>query len=93
MKYSVIVVNYNNEKYLNKCLDSIMNQTYKNFELIIVDDGSTDGSRDIINTYRKYGNVTIYFKENTGISDARNFAIKKVKTKYFTFANFYHNCS
>ena len=87
MKYSVVVVNYNKENSLKKCLDSIINQTYKNFELIIVDDGSTDGSRSIINSYRKYDNVTIYFKENTGIADARNFAIQKVRTKYFTFVD------
>ena len=87
MKYTIIVVNYNKEKYLKKCLDSIMNQTYKKFNVIIVDDGSTDNSRNIIETYRKYKNVYIYFKDNTGVADSRNFAIEKVKTKYFTFVD------
>lgn len=87
MKYSVLVVNYNKEEYLEKCLNSIINQTYKNFELIIVDDGSTDNSRNIINKYKKYDNVKIYLKENTGVSDSRNYAIDKVKTKYFTFVD------
>ncbi len=87
MKYTVLVVNYNKEKEIEKCLNSIINQTYKNYELIIVDDGSTDKSRKIINKYKKYKNVKIYFKENTGVSDTRNFAISKVKTKFFLFVD------
>lgn len=87
MKYSILVVNYNKEKEIEKCLNSIINQTYKNYELIIVDDGSTDNSRKIINKYKKYKNVRIFFKKNTGVSDTRNFAIKKVETKYFMFVD------
>lgn len=87
MKYTIIVINYNKEIYLKKCLDSIINQNYKNFELIIVDDGSTDNSKKIIDSYKIYKNVKIYYKKNTGISDSRNFAISKVKTKYFTFVD------
>lgn len=87
MKYTIIVINYNKENKIKKCLDSIMNQTYKNFELIIVDDGSTDNSREIINKYKKYKNIKFFFKKNTGVSDTRNFAITKVKTKYFLFVD------
>ncbi|MBR4619316.1 MAG: glycosyltransferase [Bacilli bacterium] len=87
MKYTVIVVNYNKGKYIKKCLDSIMNQTNNSFNVIIVDDGSTDNSRSIINMYKKYNNVSVYFKKNTGVSDSRNFAINKVKTQYFLFVD------
>lgn len=87
MKYTIIVVNYNKEKQIEICLNSIINQTYKNFELIIVDDGSTDNSKKIINKYKKYNNVKIFYKKNTGVSDTRNFAIEKVKTKYFLFVD------
>ena len=87
MKYTIIVVNYNKENQIENCLNSIINQTYKNFELLIVDDGSTDNSKEIINKYKKYSNVKIFFKKNTGVSDTRNFAIKKVKTKYFLFVD------
>lgn len=51
MKFSVVVPNYNNSKYLKRCLNSILGQTYKNFELIIVDDMSTDNSREILEEY------------------------------------------
>lgn len=52
-KISVIVPVYNSEKYLNKCLDSLIYQTYQNLEIICIDDGSTDGSLDILNDYMK----------------------------------------
>ena len=87
MKYTIIVVNYNKEKYLDRCLQSIINQTYTNYRLMIVDDGSTDNSMTIIEKYRKYDNVDIYYKKNGGVSDARNFAIERVKTTYFTFVD------
>lgn len=85
MKYTIIILNYNNEKTIQKCIDSAINQTYNKYNIIIVDDGSTDNSRNIINKYKKIKNISIYYKENTGVADSRNFAIEKVKTKYFTF--------
>lgn len=87
MKYSILIVNYNKENEIERCINSVLNQTYDNYELIIVDDGSTDNSRKIINKYKKNKKVRIFFKENTGVSDTRNFAITKVKTKYFMFVD------
>ncbi len=84
MKYSILVVTYNNGKYLKKCLDSIFNQTYKNFEVIVVDDGSTDNTKQIVN---KYMGIKYFYKKNTGVGDSRNFAISKVKTPYFLFVD------
>jgi glycosyltransferase involved in cell wall biosynthesis len=88
-KISAIVPVYNTEKYLNKCLNSIINQTYKDFEIIIVNDGSTDNSENIILKYKnKYPEKIKYFKiKNNGISNARNFAIQKVSGDYFLFVD------
>ncbi|MBR3834102.1 MAG: glycosyltransferase family 2 protein [Lachnospiraceae bacterium] len=71
IKVSVIVTVYNEELYIRECLDSIMSQTYDNCEVIVVDDGSKDGSRDICLEYKDRDNVTLIFKENGGQSSAR----------------------
>ncbi len=86
IKLSVIVPVYNTEKYLEKCLNSLVNQTLKNIEIIIVDDESTDNSKEIIKKYsKKYDNITAYYLKNGGVSKARNYGIKKAKGKYITF--------
>ena len=84
---SIIVPIYNVDKYLNKCLESLVNQTYKNIEIILVNDGSTDNSQKIIEQYvSKYPNlIKSYKKENGGLSDARNYGFKKAKGKYLAF--------
>lgn len=84
---SVIVPVYNVEKYLKECIDSILVQTFKDFELILVDDCSTDGSRNICRELRdKYPNVTLICNiENKGPSISRNNAIAIAKGKYITF--------
>lgn len=87
MKYTIIVTVYNKEKYLDRCLETICNQTYNNYSIIIVNDGSTDNSEDIIKKYQKNCKIDYYKKENTGIADTRNFAIQKVKTPYFLFVD------
>lgn len=87
MKYTILVVTYNKEKYIEKCLNSIFNQTYKNFELIVVDDGSVDNTKEIIKKYQKKYKFKYYYKKNTGVADTRNYAISKVKTKYFMFVD------
>lgn len=86
MKVSVIVPVYNVELYLEKCLDSLVNQTLKNIEIIVVNDGSPDNSQKIIDKYAKeYKNIKAYKKENGGLSDARNFGIKKASGEYIAF--------
>ena len=83
---SVIVPCYNVEKYLRKCVDSILNQTYRNLEVILVDDGSPDGSPAICDEYAKNeSRVVVFHKENGGLSDARNYGIVRAKGEYITF--------
>lgn len=86
---SIIVPVYNTEKYLKKCLDSLINQTYKDIEIIIVNDGSTDNSKDILKEYQeKYPNIIKYYeKENGGLSSARNYGIQKSKGSYLAFVD------
>lgn len=82
---SVIVAVYNAEKYLRECLDSIMNQTYRNLEIICVNDGSTDGSLQILEEYaRKDSRFQIYTKGNEGLggASARNYGLDKAVGKY-----------
>ncbi len=83
---SVIVPVYNVEKYLRKCLDSILNQTYQNFEVILVNDGSTDDSGKICNEYALRNPVIKAFhKKNGGLSEARNYGVVYAKGEYVTF--------
>ncbi len=84
---SVIVPVYNVEKYLDQCLSSILNQTYKKYELIIVNDGSPDNSQTIIDKFqKKYPKlIKSYLKENGGLSSARNYGITKAKGEYICF--------
>ena len=84
IKVSVIVPIYNTAKYLNKCIDSILNQTEKDIELILVNDGSTDNSEDIINNY-KDKRIKYISKKNEGIGKTRNRGIKEAKGKYLMF--------
>ena len=87
-KISVIIPVYNVEQYLEKCLDSILNQTYKNIEIILVNDGSIDKSGVICDEYsRKYNNIKVFHKENGGVSSARNLGITVAKGEYITFAD------
>lgn len=83
---SIIVPVYNVSNYITKCLDTIINQTYKNIEIILVDDGSTDNSYNICNEYaEKDHRIKLYTKKNTGVSDTRNFGIDKSKGDYIMF--------
>jgi glycosyltransferase involved in cell wall biosynthesis len=83
---SIIVPNYNNELYLEECIESILNQTYKNIEIVIIDDYSSDKSKDIIKLYQeKYNFVTVIFNEtNQGVTKNRDVAISKAKGYYIT---------
>ena len=86
IKYSFVVPVYNTSKYLKKCLDSLVKQTFKDFEVIIVNDGSTDKSKDIILKYEsKYDSIKVINQENQGLSMARNNGVKKASGKYIIF--------
>lgn len=88
IKYSFIVPVYNTEKYLKKCLDSLVNQTLKEFEIIIVNDGSTDKSSEIISKYiEKYSNMKLIEQKNVGLSMARNNGVKKAQGEYLIFVD------
>jgi len=89
MKFSIVVPVYNVEKYLENCLDSIINQSYDNFEIIIVNDGSTDNSKNIIDMYlKKYPKkIKAFDKKNGGLSDTRNYAIKYISGDYLLFCD------
>lgn len=88
LKVSVIVPVYNTEPYLRECFDSLIAQTYKNIEIIIVNDGSTDNSIDIINEYaNKFSNIKIINQENKGYSGARNTALEYVTGDYVGFVD------
>ena len=83
MKLSVVMPVYNVEKYINECIDSVLNQTMKDFELIVVDDGSTDSSGLILDEYQAKDNrVTVIHKKNEGVSAARNDALEKCQGEY-----------
>ena len=88
VKVSVVVPVYNVEEYLEKCLTTLVNQTLKDIEIIVVNDGSPDNSQKIIDKYaKKYDNIHAYKKENGGLSDARNYGIKKATGEYIAFVD------
>lgn len=85
---SIIIPVYNVEKYINKCLNSVFNQTYKNIEIIVVNDGSTDNCEKIIlDNYKDEKRLIYIKKENGGLSSARNLGIEKSKGKYICFVD------
>lgn len=88
MKISVIIPVYNSSTYLRKCLDSVVNQTLKDIEIIVINDGSTDDSKNIIEEYTvKYKNIIFIDQENKGIGKTRNIGIKKATGEYITFVD------
>jgi len=78
-KVSIVVPVYNVEKYLEQCLESLVKQTYHNIEIVIVNDGATDNSQQIINRYcQNYPEICFgYMKTNGGLSSARNYGIQR----------------
>lgn len=85
---SVIVPIYNSKQYLNECIESILNQTYKDFELILVNDGSTDESKLICNEYlKKNNNIKVLNQENRGVSSARNKGISIATGNFLCFVD------
>ena len=86
MKVSIVVPVYNNEKYLNQCLDSICSQTLKDIEIILVNDGSTDSSPDICEEYAKLDNrIRVVHNKNAGMGNAYNTGIKLATGEYVGF--------
>lgn len=85
-KVSIIVPIYNEEENLRKCIESLINQTYKELEIILINDGSTDNSKEIIESFKDKRIVAIH-KKNTGISDTRNIGIDKSTGDYIMFVD------
>lgn len=83
---SIIIPVYNTEKYLKVCIESVLSQTYKNLEIILVDDGSTDSSSKICDEFKKVDSrIEVIHKENGGLSDARNQGTKFAKGRYVVY--------
>jgi glycosyltransferase involved in cell wall biosynthesis len=85
---SIIVPVYNTAQYLSRCIESILNQSFGDFELLVVNDGSTDNSQEVIEKYALADNRLISFENpNGGLSDARNYGLKHAKGEYITFVD------
>ena len=85
---SIIVPVYNTEKFLHRCIDSILAQTYTDFELLLIDDGSKDSSGAICDEYAvKDARVRVFHKENGGVSSARNLGLDNAKGEWITFVD------
>ena len=79
---TVYVTNFNYGNYIEQSIESVLAQTYKNFELIVIDDGSTDDSREIINRYIDKTNVRVIFQKNKGLIASNNIAVRAAQGKY-----------
>ncbi|HBA37311.1 MAG TPA: hypothetical protein DCY94_01180, partial [Firmicutes bacterium] len=83
---SIIIPTYNGEKHISKCIDSILKQTYSNFELIVVNDGSSDETEGVIRQIED-SRIRLYTTENHGVSYARNYGIDKAKGRFILFVD------
>ena len=85
-KISIIIPVYNAEKYLRQCLDSILNQSFRDFEVLLIDDGSKDGSGEICDEYaEKDKRIRVWHQENQGVSGARNVGLKNAQGEWIYF--------
>lgn len=88
LRISVIIPVYNTERYLHRCLDSIINQTYKNLEIICINDGSSDNSLDILREYEKNDTrITVITQKNSGLSAARNLGMAYSTGDFISFVD------
>lgn len=86
IKFSVVLPIYNVEKYLNRCLDSVMNQTYKKLEIILVDDGSPDNCPQMCDNWAKVDDrIKVVHKKNAGLGEARNSGLDVATGDYIAF--------
>ena len=85
MLVDVIIPTFNRADVMVKAIDSVLSQTYKNFILHIVDDGSTDHTQLVLEQYKNHPQVKIYFQNNTGVSSARNLAAKNAVGQWISF--------
>ena len=84
---SVIVTTYNNEKYIKACLDSLVAQTFQDFEIVVIDDGSTDQTSKVLNQYSANSRLKIHHQPNAGVSAARNQGLKLSRGKFVCFVD------
>ena len=84
---SVIVTTYNNEKYIKACLDSLLAQTFQDFEIVVIDDGSTDQTSKVLNQYSANSRLKIHHQPNAGVSAARNQGLKLSHGKFVCFVD------
>ena len=88
MQLSIIIPIYNTEKYLRRCVDGILNADFSDYEILLIDDGSTDGSGAICDAYAKeHSFITAFHIENEGVSKARNYGLSKAKGECFFFVD------
>ena len=88
LQTSVIVPVYNTEKYLHRCIDSVLAQTYQDFELLLIDDGSQDSSGAICDEYAaRDSRVKVFHKENGGVSSVWNVGLDHARCEWITFVN------
>ena len=83
----IIVPVYNTSNTLKRCVESLLNQNFNSFNIILIDDGSTDGSSSICNYYSNFKNIIVYHIKNGGIANARNFGLKVSMSKYIMFVD------
>lgn len=84
---SVIIPVYNGEKYIKRCVDSILSQSYDNYEIIIINDGSSDKTLSVLREYRAYSNISIYNNRNHGVSYSRNYGMRHSNGDYIIFVD------
>ena len=86
MKFSFIIPVYNVAQYLDECIKSVLRQSYKDYEIVLVDDGSTDGSEKLCDKYAsEYERIRVIHQKNAGVSVSRNVGIQAAKGEYFIF--------
>ena len=87
IKVSIVVPIYNTKEYLKNCIDSLLDQSLDCMEIILVDDGSTDGSSQLIDQYQNISNIKIFHRTNSGVSAARNYGISQAEGQYIGFVD------